>query len=811
MRNKIATNPSHLLTAKKRIKNKFENEFGVLKTEINLPEVLVITTFPPRECGIATYSQDLIKALNNKFKKSFVLRIVALELENEKHNYSEDIYDVLETDNPNSYNELAENINKNKAIEIVLIQHEFGLFQNNETDFLSFLQLIHKPKMVVFHTVLPHPDQKLKKQVQEINTAADSIVVMTNTSAKILENDYGVLSDKITMIPHGTHLVEHTNKEILKEKYNLSGRKIISTFGLLSSGKCIETSIEALQTIVKKQPDVLFLVIGKTHPTVVKNEGEIYRKSLEDRIIKLGLQKNVQFIDKYLPLNELLEYLQLTDIYLFTTKDRNQAVSGTFSYAISCGCPIISTPIPHAVEVLQNKTGIIVDFENPKQLAQQVIRLLNNDQLRKDIAANGIHKLAPTAWENTAIAHARLFEKMTNQKMVLHYRIPEINLNHFKNLTTPFGMLQFSVINQPDLDSGYTLDDNSRALVAMCQHFELTNDAVDLEYIERYFNLIKFCFQSDGYFLNYVDDNKEFTKQNSENLDDANGRAIWALGYLISIGDLLPIELFEKAELTLQIALINVREIHSTRAMAFIIKGIYYSNLNSNSVHNIALLNHLANKIVQMYKHESKENWLWFESYLTYANSILPEAMLCAYLATGENSYKEIAKQSFDFLLSKIYRNDQIRVISNQGWLNNGEVLNHEKVGGEQPIDVAYTILALSKFYTVFKEEKYLDKMEIGFSWFLGNNHLHQIVYNPCTGGCYDGLEDKYINLNQGAESTVSYLMARLTMQKQFSYVHEDKRGKMEVSKKSILKSRIRRANDEIHKVGIIQVFLKVI
>ena len=811
MRNKIATNSSHLLTAKKRTKNKFENEVGVLKTLNKLPEVLFITTFPPRECGIATYSQDLIIALNNKFKRSFVLKIAALELENERHNYKDEIYTVLETDNPKSYVNLAGDINKNDAIEIVLVQHEFGLFQSNETDFISFLQSIHKPKMVVLHTVLPHPDEEHKKQLQEINTAVDSIVVMTNTSAKILENDYGVLQDKITIIPHGTHLVEHSNKEVLKEKYNLLGRKIISTFGLLSSGKCIETSIEALQTIVKQQPEVLFLVIGKTHPTVVKNEGEIYRNSLEDRIIKLGLQKNVQFINKYLPLDELLEYLQLTDIYLFTTKDRNQAVSGTFSYAISCGCPIISTPIPHAVEVLQNGNGIIIDFENPKQLAQQVIRLLNNDQLRKNIAANGIHKLAPTAWENSAIAHAILFEKLTDKRIVLQYRIPEINLKHFKKLTTPFGMIQFSKINQPDLYSGYTLDDNARALVAMCQHFELTNDIVDLEYIERYFNFIKFCFQSDGYFLNYVDDNKEFTKQNSENLDDANGRAIWALGYLISIGDLLPIELFEKVKLTLQIALINVREIHSTRAMAFIIKGIYYSTLNSSSMHNIALLDHLASKIVQMYKHESKANWLWFESYLTYANSILPEAMLCAYLATGENSYKEIAKQSFDFLLSKIYRNNQIRVISNQGWLNVGEALNHQKMGGEQPIDVAYTILALSKFYTVFREEKYLDKMKIGFSWFLGNNHLKQIIYNPCTGGCYDGLEDKYINLNQGAESTVSYLMARLTMEKQFNHIHYDRRGKMEVSKTPKSKSKIRRASTEMYKVGIMQVLLKVI
>lgn len=788
MRSKITISPNNLVSLKKQLKNSLDTKLNLMRNTIKLPKILFITTFPPRECGIATYSQDLIFALNNKFKKSFVLEIAALELENEKHDYKEDIFAVLETDNPNSYPELAENINENTAIEMVLVQHEFGLFRSNETDFISFLNSIDKPKILVFHTVLPRPDEKLKKEVQEINAAVDAFIVMTNTSAKILENDYGVLRHKITVIPHGTHLVEHSDKEVLKEKYHLSGRKIISTFGLLSSGKCIETSIIALQTIVKVQPEVLFLVIGKTHPTVVKNEGEIYRNSLEAKIIELGLQKNVKFINKYLPLDELLEYLQLTDIYVFTTKDRNQAVSGTFSYAISCGCPIISTPIPHAVEVLQNGTGIIIDFENPEQLAKQVIRLLNDEQLRKNIAANGIHKLAPTAWENSAIAHAKLFEKMGDKKINLHHRIPEINLNHFKNMTTPFGMIQFSKINKPDLNSGYTLDDNARALVAMCQHYELTNDKDDLKYIEIYFNFIKFCFKAEGYFLNYVDDNKEFTKQNNENLDDANGRAIWALGYLISTAHLLPTEINRKAELLMQMALTNVLEIHSTRAMAFIIKGIYYSNLKNNSMRNIVLLKQLANKLVQMYKHEADENWQWFESYLTYANSILPEAMLCAYLATDDSIYSDIAKKSFDFLLSKTYRNNSIKVISNQGWLTNGEVLNHEKVGGEQPIDVAYTILALSKFYDVFRDEKYLRKMEIGFSWFLGKNHLNQIIYNPCTGGCYDGLEDLYINLNQGAESTVSYLMARLTMKKQFSNKNQKSTVKMAVPRKKLIK-----------------------
>jgi glycosyltransferase involved in cell wall biosynthesis len=766
METKVTNTKRNEFSKKMQSKNNHPFKSNIQENENELSEILFITSYPPRECGIATYSEDLIKALNNKFERSFSIKICALESEFEKHNYSNEVNYVLETDNSNSYLELTEDINKNENISMVLIQHEFGLFRTNEANFIQFLKSLNKPIVVVFHTVLPNPNLTMQKMVQEIDNCTNSFIVMTKASSKILVEDYQIDQDKISVIPHGTHLVEHSNKDVLKEKYGVAGRKIISTFGLLSSGKCIETSINALRTIVKKHPEVLFLVIGKTHPTVVKNEGEKYRENLEARITALQLNKNVKFINQYLPLDQLLEYLQLTDIYLFTSKDRNQAVSGTFSYAISCGCPIISTPIPHAVEVLENGTGIIIDFENPKQLAEQVSHLLDDEHLRKEISSNGIHKLAPTAWENSAIAHALLFEKITHENIELQYKIPEINLNHFKNLTTKLGMIQFSVINQPDINSGYTLDDNARALVAMCQHFELKKDENDLVYINKFFNFIKFCLQPEGYFLNYVDENKKFTKQNSENLADSNGRAIWALGYLVSISDLLPVELAENAKKTLQLSLGNVCKIHSPRAMAFIIKGIYYNNIKNYSEGNVTILKHLADKLVQMYKHENDKNWHWFESYLTYGNSILPEAMLCAFLATNNQVYKEIAKTSFDFLLSKIFRNKVIKVISNKGWLHNNSELHQEKIGGEQPIDVSYSIIALSKFYDVFPEEDYLQKMEIAFNWFLGKNHLNQIIYNPCTGGCYDGLEDTYINLNQGAESTVSYLMARLTIEK---------------------------------------------
>ncbi|MFY7963785.1 MAG: glycosyltransferase [Chitinophagaceae bacterium] len=759
-----------------RFKEEFDlmNELQTPKVMIQPAEILCITTYPPRECGIATYSQDLVKALNNKFNGSFALKICPIASDNEMHIYNDEIDYVLNVNHSSSFKKLAREINANDNIAMVLVQHEFGLFADNKNDFNKFLSEITKPIIVVFHTILPNPDTALKIQVEHIVDIASSIIVMTKASAKILKNEYNVAQNKIIVIPHGTHLVPHSNKDLLKKKYDLKGRTILSTFGLLSSGKSIETTLDALPSIIENNADILFLIIGKTHPSVVKQEGEQYREMLEKKVASLQLEHHVRFINNFLPLQNLLEYLQLTDIYLFTSNNPNQAVSGTFSYAVSCGCPIISTPIPHSREVLKDDAGIIFDFENSNQLSAAVIKLLNDEELRIKISSNGLHRMASTAWENAAIKHALLFEGISDSKISLRYKVPEINLHHVKKLTTDFGMIQFAIINSPDIETGYTLDDNARAMVAMCQHYALTKDESDLKYINIYLNFIQYCLQHNGFFLNYVDEQKDFTEQNNiTNLEDSNGRAIWALGYLVSLDTLLPIPFLDKANLLIQNAIKYSTTIHSTRAMAFIIKGLYYSNLKNRSNTYTLVIKELANRLLQMYRHEQDEYWEWFESYLTYANSILPEAMLCAWLATGDIIYKETAKKTFDFLISKTFTKKEIKIISNKTWLHRKDTLFEFQIGGEQPIDVAYTILTLDKFYDVFKEKSYLDKIEISFSWFLGNNHLHQIIYNPCTGGCYDGLEENYVNLNQGAESTVSYLMARLTMEK-YMNTHQD-------------------------------------
>ena len=729
-----------------------------------LPEILVISSYPPRECGIANYSVDLISALSQKFNNSFKLSVCALESESEKHRYTNDVRYILDASDETSYGNLTCSVNKDNMTKLVFIQHEFGLFYKREASLLRLITSLNVPVMITFHTVLPDPDEQLKLHIRQLAAAVVGITVMTNNAAQILQNDYGITREKITVVPHGTHLVQSLDKQLLKQKYGFKGRQILSTFGLISCGKSIETTLDALSAVIAENPNVLFLIIGKTHPTVILSEGEQYRSALEEKVIKLKLQKHVTFLNQYLPLNELLEYLQLTDIYLFTSNNPHQAVSGTFSYAIGSGCPVISTPIPHALEVLNNDAGILIDFGNSKQLSEKIILLLNNKQLRDNFTNNGLHRIAPTAWENVAVAHAGLFQEFSHSKFSIKYSLPTVNLNHIKKMTTDFGIIQFSTLNHPDQNSGYTLDDNARAMIAMCMRYSLTKHPQDLDLIRIYLEFIQFCLQHNGQFLNYVNHQKEFTEQNNRiNLDDSNGRAIWALGYLVSLKEVLPPSYVSKSAELFKKAMAYAEGIHSSRSIAFVLKGLFYYNKQLPSLDNIGLAERLAGRLERMYTHESELNWNWFEGYLTYGNSILPEGMLCAYLITGNQSYKTIAKMSFDFLLKNTFTPAGIKLISNRSWMKKGETAD---LYGEQPIDVAYTVLALCRFLDIFEDETYLDKIELAFSWFLGNNHLHQIIYNPCTGGCYDGLEETHVNLNQGAESTVSYLMARLSVEK---------------------------------------------
>lgn len=728
-----------------------------------MTKVVCITTYPPRECGIATFAHDLVGTILSKFGESYSIKICAVESNMEKHTYDQkqEVEYNLNTSDPFAFATLTDQLNTNPEIEIVLIQHEFGLYAEQEEAFLQMLEQLRKPVILIFHTVLSRPTPAIHLCVNRIIAASAHIVVMTQNSRSVLIEEYQAEESKLRVIPHGTHLVSFRNKNKLKEFYQLSGRRVLSTFGLLSSGKSIETTLDALPAIVKVNPSVIFLIIGKTHPGILKIEGEEYRRMLEAKIEELNLSKHVVFINQYLELPVLLEYLQLTDIYLFTSSDPKQAVSGTFVYAIGCGCPIIATPIPHALELLSDHSGIIFDFKNPTQLATATNRLLADDKLRTKMKLIGLQKTAATAWENVAIAYTLLFQETAISAQELIYSLPPINTDHVKRMSRQWGIIQFSKGNRPDSSTGYTLDDTARALMAMCQVVATGQGEVKEKGIKTYLNFIHYCQQSDGSFLNYVDRNGVFTPQNQEvGLEDSNGRAVCALGYFLSYAAHFPTSWQEEAELVFKRSFVLFDRTNSPRSIAFMIKGLYYYSRKHPSAETDESIRLLADKLVMYYRQAADEKWCWFEAYLTYDNAILPEALLLAYLITNKKIYKEIAREAFDFLLGKVFVGNCLQVVSNQGWMHKDK----EAHGfGEQPVDVAGVVIALRTFHDTFKEERYLSMQIDAFNWFLGNNQLHQIVYNPATGGCYDGLEEKNINLNQGAESTVCYLMARLS------------------------------------------------
>ncbi len=726
--------------------------------------ILFISSYPPRECGIATFTRDLVDAIKKRFTHQIEMKICALEEGTGYFQYGEEVIYRLDTTQREQYALMAEKINNNRQIAALMIEHEFGLFGGKYGEYLpDFLEKIKKPVVITFHTVLPHPDPKLLSVVKSLSKSCRNIIVMTHGSEKILEEDYDIPREKIKIISHGTHLVlwrEHTE---IKKQFGLDHHLILSTFGLLGPNKSIETALDALPGIVKEFPSVLYLILGQTHPGVVKHEGEKYREFLESKVRELKMEKHVQFVNKYIALEDLLDYLLATDIYLFTSKDRLQAVSGTFIYAMSCACPIVATTIPHAREMLTDDTGILVDFEKPEQITHAVLHLLKKWPLREEMSIRALMKTRDSIWENVSLKTVQLYEHVIPH-LHLFYRYPEINMLHIKNMTSDIGIIQFARIDVPDIASGYTLDDNARALIAVTMHYIKTGEKEDLPLIDTYLNYMEKCQRTNGRFINYIDRNGRIhIRNNAENMDDCNGRAIWALGYFISHKESLEDKYVEKAQQMFEKVWQIVDEFRSPRAIAFIIKGLYFYYQVNEVREIVSKISSLSDSLLDYYNEISDKNWQWFEEYLTYANATLPESMLYAWKVTGNVTYRIVAKSTFDFLLSTLYKNEQLYVISNSIWFKKSGGVT--KLFGQQPIDVSYVNMTLDLFYREMQDEKYKYYLLIAFSWYLGNNIIDQMVYNPKTGGCYDGIGQKGVNLNQGAESTITYLISRLIME----------------------------------------------
>jgi glycosyltransferase involved in cell wall biosynthesis len=643
-----------------------------MKTISNKSKIVFLSTFPPTQCGIATYTQDTIKGITDVYGKSIKCEICEL-VDQPKEKPTQAF--TLNTKNREDYAKVAAQINNDEAVKLVHIQHEFGLFSGNYGDhLLDFLNVLTKPVTFTFHSVIPNPNNDLKTFVKLLLSYSKSVFVMTNRSTEILINDYEIDEKIITCVPHGTHIVVYEAPAQAKEKLNIADRLVLSTFGLLGEGKNIETGLQALPKIVEKAPNALYLIIGKTHPNLIKDGVDTYRDKLEAIVKDLKLENNVQFVNQYLDTDELLEYLKATDIYMFTSKDPNQAVSGTFAYAMSCACPIVASKIPHTREVLTPDSGILVDIGNVDQFAEAAIKLISDENLRHEMGINSFTKMRASSWENAAITHINTYKNLIENPSEIKFSYPAIQLNHIKKLTTELGIIQFSKISIPDLDTGYTLDDNARALIAFCMHYRLTQDKDDLAYILIYLDFIQRCQKPKGDFINYVDqENREHIEQNAEvNLEDSNARALWALGTVVSLSDILPEAIIKKATKCLLNSLKWAETIQSPRSIGFATKGLYLYHSTIPNLYVAAIINKLNAKLLANYEDTATEDWQWFENYLTYGNGILPESMLHAYLITNKPIYKKVALDSLDFLISKTFVDGNFKAISNQSWHHKG-------------------------------------------------------------------------------------------------------------------------------------------
>jgi glycosyltransferase involved in cell wall biosynthesis len=732
------------------------------KSEQSSPTVCFLGNFPPKECGIATFTKDLTSAMNEKFNPRLESKIVALNEDANIYNYNEKVVMEINRDDIDDYIMTAKEINESDKIRLVCIQHEFGIFGGEYGNhLLPFLELIEKPVVVTFHSVLPVPNVALKRMVESIVDKSSAVVVMANKAIDILKRDYDVDANKLFFIPHGIPNVPFVPSDSYKSKFGFEDKTVLSTFGLLGRGKGIEYVLRALPKLVEKHPNLLYLIIGQTHPNLVREEGETYRRELIDEIDRLGLKKHVKFCNRFLSLDELKEYLLATDVYVCTNLDVNQIVSGTLSYAMGCGRVVVSTPIEYAKEFLSQNRGLVVEEKSPDSYFREIDRVLTDDGLKKTIERNAYVYGRSMIWPNVAIGYLKVFNRVVNLRDETIEKFPAIKLNHLKNMTDNFGMLQFANHSEPDVSSGYTIDDNSRALIASVLHHRIFENEDSLDLANIYLNFIEHCQNDEGWFKNIVNKYSDF----EDDSDDAFGRTVWALGYTIGKSKIRCLR--DKSERLLNNSLGILDAIKSPRAVAFSMIGLCHYYKNSPRREILILIRKLADFLIGLYDVSSSDDWHWFEEILSYSNSKLPEALYLAYDIVGDKRYLDVAEKTLGFLSELTFIDGKICLIGQNGWCKKNE---KRALFDQQPVDASSLVHTYLTAHSITDNNDYYKKAVLALNWFFGKNHLNQMVYDEMTGGCFDGVGKYSLNMNQGAESTLAYLTARL-------YLEEVKKG----------------------------------
>jgi glycosyltransferase involved in cell wall biosynthesis len=728
--------------------------------------IAFIGNYSPRLCGIATFTTDLCEAVAKQLGHRSNVFAIAVNDTDQGYAYPRRVEFTMQRNQQGDYYEAANFINASNA-DMACVQHEYGIYGGWDGIYiLSLISSLSVPVVVVLHTVLKTPTPNQKKIIQEMAQRASRLVVMSELAVTLLQEVYAVPAAKVMKLHHGTPDFASLDNRRYKKRFQVEGNQTLLTFGLLSPNKGIETVIQALPGLVQEFPKLIYVVLGKTHPNVRKEYGEKYRTGLVALVDKLGLQEHVIFDDRFVSLEELCAWLMAADIYITPYLNEAQIVSGTLSYAVGAGTAIISTPYWYAQELLADDRGLLIGFADPAALAAALRDLLADKAKLKSLRARTYQFGRQMRWEIVAEKYLKLFQHTAavaaKRSMVLRtpallLREPPFDLTHLKRLTDDTGLIQHAKYIVPDRHTGYCLDDNSRALMVCAWAFSLLRDEDAKQLISTYFSFTHFMQNPDGRFRNFMDYQRHFLDEAGS--DDSCGRALWALGYIIwrpprDAYRSLAFECFQKA-------LPHVRGLN-LRGKSLAMLGLAaYLRCYQGDESVTALLRECADYLLALYKNVASDDWRWFEDIICYDNGIMPMALFQTYALLHEDKYLQAARETLEFLEKNITHDGRLSIIGSNGWYKrNGPRAQYD----QQPIDATAMVLAYQSAYWVTQDKEYLKKMRLAFGWFLGENDMGMSLYDHETKGCADGLLAEGVSLNQGGESTVSFLMALLAM-----------------------------------------------
>jgi glycosyltransferase involved in cell wall biosynthesis len=769
---------------------------GAMKAcKLPLPtRIAFVGNYLPRECGIATFTTDLCTALATEYGEGRLFAIPVNDPES-SYAYPERVRLELEQEDPISYERAAEFLNFN-GNDLVCLQHEYGIYGGIAgRHILTFMRRLRMPVVTTLHTVLRNPDSNQRMVLEEIARLSDRLVVMSEQAAQCLSEVYAVPNDKIDIIPHGVPDFQFMDPNYFKDRFGTEGKSVLLTFGLLSPNKGIENVIRALPAILEKHPNVVYVVSGATHPHIRRREGERYRDGLRALAEQLGVASQVIFNNRFVSAEELVELVSTADIYITPYRQEAQAVSGTLAIALGAGKAVVSTPYWHAKELLADERGVIVPFENPDALAEAVLRLLDNDAERHAMRKRAYLHSRETIWPKTARKYMASFQRArferTLQPKAAHKddiagnpfdNLPVLNTAHMLNLTDDTGILQHAIFSVPNASEGYTTDDNARALIVSVLLDAYPAQAGTRKYpnlSHRYLAFLWLAFNtSTGRFRNFLGyDRKWLEDADSE---DSHGRALWSLGNVL--GHSRNAGLRGAAGRLFEAAVPAALTFTSPRAWAFCILGMQaYLDWFPGDRAIQGSRNTLANRLLDIYERSHSETWKWFEKSLSYSNARLSQALILAGWRSDNQRMIEVGMDSLKWLVGEQHRDDaEIFVpIGSDGFFIEGS----EKARfDQQPVEACATVSACLEVYRLTEEDPWLEEAQHVFRWFLGKNDLGVALYDETTGGCRDGLHPDRINENQGAESTLSFLMALLEMREAKVTIAQERNLEMSAS-----------------------------